>query len=303
MKLVEAQDQKITTSGNYNREELIKLEKDYQDAFTELGKNWITAPLLSKYAHLEAFHLGKTTEAIQLLDEAIAMPRINEQFKAECKLELGDILILEGELWESSLLYSQVDKDFKNEAIGREAKYRNARLSYFMGEFEWAAAQLNVLKAATSQLISNDALSLGLLIMDNMGLDSSTDALLMYSRADLYAFTNRGDAALLTLDSLIAAFPGHTLTDEAWYKQAGIWYRKGDFTKASELYQKIITTYPDDILGDDALFKLAGLFETKFNDKAKAQELYGTFLEKYPGSLYVIDARKRFRALRGDTVN
>ena len=303
MKLVETQDQKITASGSYNKEELLKLKKDYEDAFNELGKNWITAPLLSKYAHLEAFHLGNTEAAITLLDEAIVMPRISEQFKAECKLELGDILILEGELWESSLLYSQVDKDFKNEAIGREAKYRNARLSYFMGEFEWAAAQLNVLKAATSQLISNDALSLGLLIMDNMGLDSSTDALLMYSRADLYDFTNRDDAALLTLDSLLTQFPAHSLTDEVWYRKAAIYSSKGDYVKAAELYQEIVTTYPEDILGDDSLFRLAELYENKLNDKMKAQELYGSFLEKYPGSLYVIDARKRFRILRGDTVN
>ena len=146
-------------------------------------------------------------------------------------------------------------------------------------------------------------MSLGLLIMDNMGLDSSTDALLMYSRADLYDFTNRDDAALLTLDSLLTQFPAHSLTDEVLYRKAAIYSSKGDYVKAAELYQEIVTTYPEDILGDDSLFRLAELYENKLNDKMKAQELYGSFLEKYPGSLYVIDARKRFRILRGDTVN
>ncbi|HEX5002006.1 MAG TPA: tetratricopeptide repeat protein [Bacteroidia bacterium] len=303
IKVVEAVSQDMTSKGSYKKEELLKLEKDYDDAFAELGRNYVTAPLLSSYAHLEAFYLDNTTTAIDLLNEAIEMPRISPLFQAECKLELGDILILVGEVWESSLLYSQVDKDFKNDAIGREAKFRNARLSYFMGEFEWAAAQLNVLKAATSQLISNDALALSLLIMDNTGLDSSTDALLMYSRADLYAFTNRNDAALATMDSLLILFPGHSLTDEVWNKEASIYYKKGDYVKAASLYQKITETYPDDILGDDALFHLAEIYETKLNDKTQAQSLYETFLEKYPGSLYVSDARKRFRALRGDTVN
>jgi len=303
MKVVDAVSQQITSKGSYKHEELLKLEKDYDDAFAELGRNYVTAPLLSSYAHLEAFYLNNTTAAIDLLNEAIEMPRISPLFKAECKLELGDILILVGEVWESSLLYSQVDKDFKHDAIGREAKFRNARLSYFMGEFEWAAAQLNVLKAATSQLISNDALSLSLLIMDNTGLDSSTDALLMYSRADLYAFTNHTDEALATMDSLLILFPGHSLTDEVWYKEASIFYKRGDYVKAAALYQKITETYPDDILGDDALFNLADIYENKLNDKTQAQSLYETFLEKYPGSLYVSDARKRFRTLRGDTLN
>lgn len=168
-----------------------------------------------------------------------------------------------------------------------------------------AAAQLNVLKAATSQLISNDAMSLGLLIMDNLGLDSDSNSvpLLFYSRADLYEFCNRDDAALATLDSMLVEFPAHTLTDETWYKEAGIYFKKGNFAKASELYFKVFEIYPDDILGDDALYKLALLTENNLNDKAKAQELYEMLLTKYPGSLFVVDARKRFRALRGDKVN
>src|SRR4030095_9102651 len=161
MELITSRDQKITKSGSYKKEDLLKLEKDYETTLNELGRNQVTAPLISGYAHLKAFYLDKIDEAVVLLEETIALPRISPNFAAQCKLELGDILILRGEVWDASLYYSQVDKDFKNDAIGREAKFRNARLSYYMGEFEWAAAQLNVLKAATSQLISNDAMSLG----------------------------------------------------------------------------------------------------------------------------------------------
>ncbi|MBK6641532.1 MAG: tetratricopeptide repeat protein [Bacteroidetes bacterium] len=229
------------------------------------------------------------------------MPGIAPQFSAKCKLELGDILILTGEMWDASLYYSQVDKDFKNDAIGREAKFKNARLSFYMGEFEWAGAQLNVLKAATSQLISNDAMSLGLLIMDNLGLDSITEPLLMYSRADLYEFCNQNDQSLATLDSILIQFPTHSLTDEIWFKQAGIQVKKGNFTEASKLYMDIVETYPDDILADDALYRLADLTENKLNDKEKAKTLYELLLTKFPGSLYAVDARKKFRMLRGDS--
>ncbi|MDQ3051378.1 MAG: tetratricopeptide repeat protein [Bacteroidota bacterium] len=305
MELIAARDQKITNEGAYEKADIIKLEQEYETTLTELGRNQVTAPLISKYAHLKAFHLDKIDESVLLLEETITLPRISPIFSAQCKLELGDILILRGEVWDASLLYSQVDKDFKNDAIGREAKFRNARLSYYMGEFEWAAAQLNVLKAATSQLISNDAMSLGLLIMDNLGLDSDSNSapLLFYSRADLYEFCNRNDAALATLDSMLVEFPAHSLSDEAWFKQAGIYVKKGDFKLATERYMQIFETYPDDILGDDALYKMALLTEINLKDKIKAQELYELLLTKYPGSLYVVDARKRFRVLRGDGVN
>ena len=304
MELIAAHDQRITSTGNYNKADLIKLEQEYETTLKEIGRNQVSAELLSQYAHLKAFHLDKVEEAVTLLQATIALPGISPNFAAQCKLELGDILILQGEVWEASLLYSQVDKDFKHDAIGREAKFRNARLSYYMGEFEWAAAQLNVLKAATSQLISNDAMQLGLLIMDNLGLDTDSNPapLLFYSRADLYAFCNRNDAALATLDSMLTEFPSHSLTDEGWYKQAGLQFKKGDYKKAAELYLKIFETYPDDILGDDALYKLALLTQENLNDKARAQELYEMLLTKYPGSLFVVDARKRFRELRGDKV-
>ena len=303
MELIASQDQKITSSGSYTSADLQKLENDYESTLTELGKNQITAPLISNYAHLKAFYLNKIDDAVSLLEETIAMPRISPLFVAECKLELGDILILKNEVWDASLYYSQVDKDFKNDAIGREAKFRNARLSYYMGEFEWAAAQLNVLKSATSQLISNDAMQLGLLIIDNLGTDSNTTPLLMYSRADLMEFCNQTEPALKTLDSILTEFPAHSLTDEIWFKQAGIYYKSGNFTKASELWFKIFETYPDDILGDDALYKLADVTETKLNDKARAKELFELMLTKYPGSLFAVDARKRFRSLRGDKPN
>ncbi|MBL0343034.1 MAG: tetratricopeptide repeat protein [Bacteroidetes bacterium] len=305
IEIIAAQDQKITSSGNYTPADLQKLEQDYETTLTELGKNQISAPLISNYAHLKAFYLNKTDEAVTLLEEALAMPRNSPLFLAQCKLELGDILILKNEVWDASLYYSQVDKDFKNDAIGREAKFRNARLSYYMGEFEWAAAQLNVLKAATSQLISNDAMQLGLLIIDNLGLDgdSNITPLLIYSRADLLEFCNQNDKALVTLDSIVTEFPTHSLMDEIWYKKAGIYYKKGDFAKAADLWFKIFETYPDDILGDDALYKLADLTETKLNENVRAKELFEMLLTKYPGSLYAVDARKRYRILRGDGLN
>ena len=303
MSLVEATDLRIISTGGYSQADITKLESDYLAILDEFGKNQATSSIISKLAHLQAFYLNKVDEAIELLEEAIELPRVTPLFVAECKLELGDILILTGDVWDASLYYSQVDKDFKNDAIGREAKFRNARLSFYMGEFDWSAAQLNVLKAATSQLFSNDAMSLGMLILDNVGLDSNTVPLMLYSRADLYDFCNRNDEAMATLDTLLIEWPGHNLTDEAWYKQANIQIKKGDYKAASELLFKVYDIFPTDILADNALFKLADIKENHLMEIEEAKRLYEEMITKYPGSLYTVEARKRFRRLRGDFAN
>jgi tetratricopeptide (TPR) repeat protein len=303
MELINASNTRITTSGNYTGADLLRLRQEYQTALDELGKTVSTAPLVRGFAHLEAFYLDNAEKAIALLNETLELPNLKTGFKAECKLELADIFVFEGQVWEAALLYGQVDKDFKQDALGREAKYRNARLSYYLGEFEWARDQLNVLKAATSQLISNDALSLSLLISDNLNMDTTGEALLMYSRADLLDFQNKDSLALLTLDTLLLAFPENTLQDDARFRKAQILRLSGDLTSAVELYKEVAEKYKEDILADDALYQLGMLYELKLNDKEKAMAVYEDLLTRYPGSLYVVDARRRFRTLRGDRIN
>ena len=79
--------------------------------------------------------------------------------------------------------------------------------------------------------------------------------------------------------------------------------KEGKFTEAADQLQKLIENYSFDILGDDATFKLAELNEFYLHDLEKAKQLYEQLLTKYPGSLYTVEARKRFRKLRGDAVN
>ncbi len=303
MELLNVTNKKITQSNVYTPADLKKLEMDYESTLADLGRSAKTAGLIRGLAHLRAFYLDDPDSAMTDLDAAIDFPGISRQVQAECKLELGDILLFVGNVWDSDLLYAQVDKDFKLDPLGQEAKFRNARLDYFRGDFLWAQAQLDVLKSATSQLIANDALSLALLISDNMGYDSTMDELMLYSRADLLSYRNKNDEALLVLDSLTTIYPGHSLTDEAWYKAAKIYDVKRDWAMEDTLYGKILAEYPEDILADDALFYRAELQEKKVKDITKAMELYQELLTKYPGSLYVVEARKRFRSLRGDVLN
>lgn len=55
-----------------------------------------------------------------------------------------------------------------------------------------------------------------------------------------------------------------------------------------------------DILADDAFFTIAEIYERQLMDKNKAMEQYQNLMVQFPGSVYVAEARKRFRELRGD---
>lgn len=303
MDLLDVLYQKIIIKNLYTPADLTELEKNYQTTINELGKSANTAPLLKKFAHLQAFYLNRTDSAIALLEEVIVLPKLPPTLQAECKLELADILLVTGDIWEASLRYSQVEKAFKYDAIGQDAKFRNARISYYTGDFKWAQAQLDVLKGATSKLIANDAMDLSLQISDALAIDSNVVPLMMFSRADLLSFQNKDEDAIKTLDSIDVLFPNHALADDILYKKAKIELKHGKYAEAAKFYEEITKNYGDDILGDDALFSLAELNQYQFNNPDKAKELYQQLLVKYPGSLYVVDARKRFRKLRGDVMN
>ncbi len=279
---------------------LTQLQTDYSGFISELGPSPESAHLLRQKAQLEAYYLNKTEAATISLNEALDAPRLTPEERAEMKLDLARILITRDYIWDASLLASQVDKDFKNDVLGYEAKYLNARISYYNGDFQWAQAQLDVLKGSTSKLISNNAMELSLLITDNMNLDTLVEPMLTYARADLLVVQHQYVAAIDLLDRFNIAFPGHSLSDDILLMRADIAERTGDYQAAAAFYQQVLADHYFDINADNALFRMAGLYEKQLNDQEKAQELYKQLMLDFPGSLFVVEARGRFRELRGE---
>jgi len=240
MELLNALYRKVVSQNNYTQAELIELEANFIKAIQELGKSSNTVSLIKDLAHLQAFYLFKTKDALVLLEEAVQMPMLTAPQQASCKLELGDILLMTGDVWEASLTFSQVEKSFKYDQVGQEAKFRNARISFYTGDFKWSQAQLDVLKGSTSKLIANDAMALSIMISDNMGWDSITTPLEMYARADLLSFQNRDNEAVVILDSIKATYPSHTIQDDLLYKHYTIMMKKNNFEEAAKFLQSII---------------------------------------------------------------
>ncbi len=298
---LEARTNKIL-AGNYTNEDLKQLEIEYKNLLNEFGRNTETANTLRSLAKLQAFYLNNYKEAISNYEEIIQMPRVDRNLQAECKLELGDFYLMRSDVWEAMLLYGQVDKDFLQEPLGQEAKFRNAKLSYYLGEFEWAKAQLDILKTATTQLIANNALELSLLIQDNT-VDSNTEPLSLFAQADLNYVQNNDEIALQKLDSIGILFPKHSLSDEIIFKKAQLFERKKDFLNAAKYYEIVVNEYGSDILGDNALYNLALLYQNKLNKPEDAKKCYEKFIDNYPGSFFLSDCRKQYRLLRGDQIN
>lgn len=302
-RLIHAREEQVQHTFPVDKVKIRTLVADYDALISEVGKTPQTVETMQHMAGLYAFHLDEKEKAIALLKEAIEMPRGNSGQIAESKLTLGDIYLLKGEPWESTLLYSQVEKSHKETTIGHDAKLRNARLNYYKGDFELAQAHLDILKLATSREIANDAMDLSLLITDNTGMDTSTAAMEGFAAIDLLIFQNKFQEALTGLDAMLKKYPDHSLTDEIYYQKAVIYERQGEFDKALAHLQKIVEMPQVDILSDDALYKMAFIYEENMKDTEKAKQLYNNLLVKYQGSIYVADARKRFRKLRGDTPN
>ncbi len=278
----------------------LQLKNDYQIFFDEFGYKVGNLNLQKEYARFLAFRLDSLDRAVQMMEQAIELPGLNRLQQAELKLELGDFYLIAGDEAEAALTYGQVDKAFKEDAIGREAKFRNARLSFFQGDFEWAQGQLDVLKAATTQKISNDAIFLGMLIQDNLGIDSNFAAMETFALADRFAFRLKIDSALFYFGKLVTDFPAHSITDEAWFATGKMFERALRFQDAVEWYKKVVDGYGQEIWADDALFRLGMLYSYPLNNKEEGKKYFEKLLIDYPNSTFAVEARKHFRQLRGD---
>ncbi|MFT4644862.1 MAG: tetratricopeptide (TPR) repeat protein [Planctomycetota bacterium] len=300
--ILKARKQKVLKNNDYTNEDLLALKHDYEGYLETYGKSLANAKTIRELANLKANYLDDVSGGAELIESVLAFPNLKKKLKNELKLDLGDMYILKDDVWESVLLYAQVDKDEKDSPLGEDARFRNAKLSYYIGEFEWAQAQLLVLKGATTELIANDALDLSIFIIDNLGLDTSTRAIEMYSEAELMTIQNKYDSALLQLDKIMIQFPDHALEDNILLKKATIYSIQKEYAQAEKMLLKLLQSFSTDILADNATFMLAELYDYQLNDKIKAKAYYEKIIIDYSNSILLVDARKRYRILRGDSL-
>jgi tetratricopeptide (TPR) repeat protein len=287
----------ITTKRNYSSEELQETISEYESALSRIGEKATALPILKEVAHIMAFYANQPEKAKALLEKGMGYRGATDMMRAELKTALADVMVILDDIWEASLLYMQVEKDFKYEPIGFEAKFKNARIFYYSGDFIWAQSQLDVLKSSTSKLIANDAMKLSVFITSHLGLDSNYVVMKKFATADLLLEQHRYEDAFLVFDSIQKQFPYHGIVGDVLLRKGLAYEQQGKWDKAIAHYEQILEKFGKEILADDAAFHLGNIYEHHLVDKKKAKEYYFLILKEYKDSLYTTEARKRFRAL------
>lgn len=292
-----AEQQGITDMATYQA-----IVADADKMLGQSGINRETIQLAIIRAKALAYHLNQAAQATQAL-EGLLQLGLRPEETSDIKLELADIYLFSGEVWEATLLYSQVEKAMRNEPVAHEARFRNARLRYFIGEFEWSLTQLDILKAATSKLIANDAMDLSLLIRENLEEDSTGAQLRAFARADFLTYRKNSSLANRVLDSLLASKPNPVLLPHLLLRKAGLLAEAGNKEAALGTYERIYKEFADHYLADDALFRSAMLLEQSPATVAEARKRYEQIFNDYPASVFAAQARMRYRMLRGDGIS
>lgn len=287
----------VINSPGYDKAQIREVANAFETVISERGKNAQTVYMMVQLAEIYGFYLDETMRAENLVSECMALSN-NRREIAKYKILLGDIYVVSGKIWEASLLYMQVEKDYSEEPIGHMAKFKNAKVFYYDGEFDYAKAQLDILKASTTKLIANDAMQLSLLLQDNLGIDTTQAPVKMFAATDLLVQQHKYDEALQMLDSLDKSYPFHSINDEVLFKKGEIYEHLQNYDKAIEYYQTVIDAYSHDILADDAAFRIAKIYDYKLNDKAKANEYYRLIMFEFGSSLYTAESRERFNFIQ-----
>jgi len=276
-----------------------EIEKDLVFLLTQFGITPYSIKLQILKAHFDTFQMKNPTLGKAILKTALELP-IDEYQKADVKMELADIFLFEEKFNQASLYYSQIEEDLKNDVIGHEATLKSAKTSYFKGDFDWALKQFKELKSVSSQLIANDALEYFLLINDNTVADSTQTALKQFARGDYLIYQNKPQEALLHFQDILKNFKGQPIESITLYRLGKIYEKQGDYLLALNQYQQIIDQHPEDIYIDEALFFNAEIYSKKLIDLEKAKSFYEKLVFHHQDSIYFIDARKKYRELRGD---
>ncbi len=276
-----------------------KIQKQFQELFQQFGQNERTLALMQLQANFEAFSLQNTKRAKEILEQCLTF-RLNNKQRAEVKMDLADVLLLEEKFSIALLQYAQVEEDMKGDVLGQEANLKMAKTSFYQQDFEWALQQFKVLKSAHSQLIANDALEMFLLLSDNNPSDSLQLALKQFAKADFLAYQNKHTQSIAAFQKIIQDFTEDEVLDDVHYRLGTVFMEKKKFQEAVSHFEVILQKFPESVYRDEAFYYLGEIYYKELQNPIKAQSYYEQVIMQHPDSIYLVDAQKRFRAIRGD---
>ena len=274
----------------------------FEKTLQEYGVNRNSLEIQLEFADYLTFKINNPSKAIEVLEKALLLS--TSKFKnARIKLKLGEVLVFTGRFNKALLYFSQVQTQLKNHPLSQQARFKVAQTSYFKGDFKWAKSQLKILKGSTTQLIANDAVDLFLVISDNEPKDSIPSGLIDFAKADLLAYQNKNTEAIAIYSAMAQKYQGQNIEDDVLFNQATLYLKENQYENTISNLLKIISINTEGILVDDSYYLLAEVYKNKIKDTEKASEYYQKIIFEKPSSIYLVDARKKYREIRGDIIN
>ena len=274
----------------------------FEKTLQKYGVNRNSLEIQLEFADYLTFKINNPSKAIEVLEKALLLS--TSKFKnARIKLKLGEVLVFTGRFNKALLYFSQVQTQLKNHPLSQQARFKVAQTSYFKGDFKWAKSQLKILKGSTTQLIANDAVDLFLVISDNEPKDSIPSGLIDFAKADLLAYQNKNTEAIAIYSAMAQKYQGQNIEDEVLFNQAALYLKENQYENTISNLLKIISINAEGILVDDSYYLLAEVYKNKIKDTEKASEYYQKIIFEKPSSIYLVDARKKYREIRGDIIN
>ena len=271
-----------------------------ENALLELARNSEANPSIQteailEYCSIQIQYRQDIASTVNFLDSLIQSNAFTRQNLNRIKLLYGEALTMQGKPWKALIVYTQVDHDDGDGILGEEARFKKAQLSYYEGEFEWAQAQLNILKGATSELVSNDAIQLSVFITDNLGLDSNMDAMMGYASIELLVAQHRYSEAIASLNTWEQVYDEHVLMDNALVMRANIYEKQRNPEAAIRTYNRLLERFESSILCDNVHWALAELYR-KQEEHELVKEHCLAILTDFPDSRLVNSARELYRS-------
>ncbi len=186
------------------------------------------------------------------------------------------------------------DKEIRNHIL-----YDRALGLYYQQNFDSASVLLEDVASDASSDFANDAIQLAGII-ETANIPGGVPSLKLFAKADLLDHAHKYDEAEAAYRAIIDTQFNSPLADRAALRSAHTLVALGRINDALKELDSMQTKMIASPLLDVAAFQEAEIVEKNLHDKARAQKMYENFLERYPNSDYLIDARDRARKLRGD---
>ena len=151
------------------QEQYRKIAENCEQYLQEYGYTPGNTDISMLLSDIYAYQLNLPDSANRVLEKSTSIRRLNQNTLSVIKSKRADLLTFTDNIWEATILYTQIEKSNPNNNTGYEAKLKKAWLAYYAGDLIWAKAQFDVLKGATTKLISNDAIKMSHFINMNYG--------------------------------------------------------------------------------------------------------------------------------------